>query len=292
MRILITGSKGQLGYELLRTRPEGYEIIAVDIEELDITDWAHVSAFLGEKQPDLIINSAAYTAVDRAEKEPDLAYSVNADGAGNLARGAGRYGARMVQISTDFVFNGKQGAPWKPSDVPDPLSVYGSSKLAGEERVRESLEENLLILRTSWLYSAHGSNFVKTMLHLLRDRDWLNIVGDQVGSPTWAKTLAEAIWFIAGKKELSGIHHWSDAGVASWYDFAVAIQEEGLQAGLLEREIPIRPISSVDYPTLAHRPAYSVLDKSSFWSLVDLEPLHWRIALRLMLKELAGSASG
>jgi len=289
MRILITGSKGQLGYELLRSRPEGAEICAVDVDELDITSAGQVRELVDEFQPQLIVNAAAYTAVDRAESEPETVRGVNARGAENLARAATSSGARMIHISTDFVFDGSRGKPWKPGDPTAPLGVYGATKLEGEKAVQRALGRDSLILRTSWLYSAHGNNFVKTMLKLMREKDDLGVVADQVGSPTWAKTLADAVWAAARKPEVAGILHWSDAGAASWYDFAVAIQEEGIRSGLLNRRIPIRPIPTRSYPTPARRPFYSVLDSYASWEALDLEPLHWREALRCMLEELAES---
>lgn len=287
MRILITGSKGQLGYELLRSQPENYEVCPVDIDELDITDLGQVEKLMNEFRPQFVINGAAYTAVDRAETEPEKAFAVNSDGAWNLAKASGYIDSRMIHVSTDFVFDGSKGSPWTPSDPTRPLGIYGRSKLEGEERVRRELKDLALILRTSWLYSACGNNFVKTMLRLMREKEFLGVVSDQIGSPTWANTLARAIWRIIQAGAPSGIYHWSDAGAASWYDFAVAIQEEGIQAGLLESKIPIRPIRTSEYPTPARRPSNSVLDQSSTWETFDLRPMHWRQALRDMLRELA-----
>lgn len=287
MRILITGSKGQLGYELLRSQPENYEVCPVDIDELDITDLGQVEKLMNEFRPQFVINGAAYTAVDRAETEPEKAFAVNSDGAWNLAKASGYIDSRMIHVSTDFVFDGSKGSPWTPSDPTRPLGIYGKSKLEGEERVRRELKDLALILRTSWLYSACGNNFVKTMLRLMREKEFLGVVSDQIGSPTWANTLARAIWRIIQAGAPSGIYHWSDAGAASWYDFAVAIQEEGIQAGLLESKIPIRPIRTSEYPTPARRPSNSVLDQSSTWETFDLRPMHWRQALRDMLRELA-----
>jgi dTDP-4-dehydrorhamnose reductase len=287
MRILITGSKGQLGYELLRCQPENYEVCPVDIDELDITDLGQVEKLVNEFQPRFVINGAAYTAVDRAEAEPEKAFAVNSDGAWNLAKASGVSNSRMIHVSTDFVFDGSKGSPWTPSDSTSPLGIYGKSKLEGEERVRRELKDLALVLRTSWLYSAHGNNFVKTMLRLMQEKEFLGVVSDQIGSPTWANTLARAIWRIIQSDAPSGIFHWSDAGAASWYDFALAIQEEAIQAGLLKMKIPIHPIRTSEYPTPARRPSNSVLDQSSTWETFDLRPTHWRQALRDMLRELA-----
>jgi dTDP-4-dehydrorhamnose reductase len=192
----------------------------------------------------------------------------------------------MVHISTDFVFNGRAYRPYHPGDPTDPLGVYGASKLAGEKNCLAALDEdNLTIVRTAWVYSSHGNNFVKTMLRLMAEKEQVGVVADQVGTPTWAFGLAGAVWQIVQRK-ISGIYHWTNAGVAGWYDFACAIQEEALNIGLLNKEIPVVPLRTEEYPTLAIRPAYSVLDKSELWQKIDKKSEHWRVSLRKMLKEL------
>ncbi|KAB7627327.1 dTDP-4-dehydrorhamnose reductase [Alkalilimnicola sp. S0819] len=286
MKVLVTGGAGQLGRELARSRPEGVELLSPERKALDIVDGAAVDDFLRTHAPAVIINAAAYTAVDRAEQEAALAEAVNAEGAANLARAARAQGARLVQVSTDFVFDGAQGRPYRPEDAVGPLSVYGQSKLRGEQAVREQLGDEALILRTAWVYAAQGKNFVHSMLRLMAERDELAVVVDQLGTPTWARGLAAAIWR-ALALGIRGTQHWTDAGVASWYDFAVAIQEEALALGLLERPVTIRPIRSEQFPTPARRPAGAVLDKSAFWEALGEVPPHWRVALRAMLKELA-----
>jgi len=285
MRVLITGSKGQLGTELIRTQPPECEVIAVDLEDVDISRAAEVTALVSRVKPRLIINAAAYTAVDQAESEKEQAFNVNALGAECMALAARGAGARLIHVSTDFVFDGKSSRPYRPDDLPGPINTYGISKLAGERSVMETLPGQSVVIRTSWLYSAFGKNFVKTMLQLMRDRDRLNVVVDQIGSPTWAKTLSQAIWAAGLKDELSGILHWCDAGTASWHDFAVAIRDEAIRGGLLERSVSIEPIDSTNYPTPAKRPRYSVLDTSGTWALLGLKPLGWREALRQMLYE-------
>ncbi len=285
--VLITGADGQLGWELQRTVPAGITIVATDAGDLDITDGKSIDARIKRIKPQVIINVAAYTAVDKAEQEQGAAYAVNADGAANLARAAQANSARLIHISTDFVFDGTKSMPYCPEDVPNPLSVYGASKLKGEQQVREITQGNALVIRTAWVYSSHGVNFVKTMLRLMREREQLGVVADQVGTPTWANGLAMTIWRFVEKVETKGLFHWTDAGVASWYDFAVAIQEEAIELGLLEKAIPVRPISTKQYPTPAMRPAYSVLDKTSTWATLEVTPRHWREMLRLMLKEIA-----
>jgi dTDP-4-dehydrorhamnose reductase len=232
-----------------------------------------------------VVNAAAYTAVDAAETEVGAARAVNSEGARHLARACAGRGIRVLQVSTDFVFDGESTHPYTPDDATHPLGEYGRSKLAGEQAVLETSPDSL-VMRTGWLYSCFGGNFVKTMLRLMAERDELSVVSDQVGTPTWARGLADAIWAAIARPQLCGVYHWSDAGVCSWYDFAVAIQEEALAIGLIPRAVKIRPILARDYPTPARRPAFSVLDKSRSWSDLELEPVHWRPQLRAMLNEL------
>lgn len=238
-------------------------------------------------RPTLVINTAAYTAVDAAEREVERAEAVNVLGAANVAEGAGRVGARMIQVSTDFVFDGSQGRPYTVEDPPRPLGVYGRTKLAGEREVAGRLGSRALILRTAWLYSGRGRNFVLTMLSAMKEREEVRVVSDQIGTPTWVRSLADALWAAAGQSSLHGVHHWTDAGVASWFDFAAAIQEEALSLGLLQRAVPIRALRTEQYPTLARRPSYSVLDKSETWAALKLYPPHWRVNLRHMLQGLS-----
>lgn len=284
--ILIVGANGQLGYELSRTAPQSVHLTALDESMLDISDQHMVLEQVIDNQPDWIINAAAYTAVDKAEEQPDLAYRVNRDGAANLATAAKQAGARLIHISTDFVFDGTKSSPYQVDDLPNPQSVYGASKQSGDEAVLSMLSSNALIIRTAWVYSSHGQNFVKTMLRLMAEREELGIVADQVGTPTWAHGLARMIWQ-AIDAGLTGMHHWTDAGVASWYDFAVAIYDEAKVLGLLPAQqlCRIKPIRTRDYPTPAKRPAYSVLDKTTLWNALVIEPEHWRSALRKMLGE-------
>ncbi len=285
MKILLTGSGGQLGYELQRSLPDRHQIIAVDKGQLNICNNEHLLAFFEKNSPELVINAAAYTAVDKAEEEKDLAWMVNQQGAENIALACKQHAIKMVQISTDFVFSGEHYRPYMPSDKAESASVYGLSKNAGDEAVLTVLQDQALVVRTSWLYSSHGGNFVKTMLKLMQERDSLGIIVDQTGTPTWAATLADCIWLLIDV-EASGIYHCADNGVASWYDFAVAIQEEALQLGLLDEETLITPIRTEHYPTPAARPAYSVMDKSKTEKKLDLTLPHWRASLRMMLQEL------
>ncbi len=284
-RVLITGADGQLGYELQRTVLDAYECIPTDRNELDITNADAVNVFVAEHQPDVVINSAAYTAVDKAEEETELAIAINTTGAENLARACKNQSIKLVQISTDFVFDGKACTPYKVDAKTEPEGYYGKTKRDGDNRVLDILGDEALIIRTSWLYSAHGNNFVKTMLRLMQEREELGIIADQVGTPTWANSLAHAVWQ-AIERNTKGIHHWSDAGVASWYDFAYAIMEEGIALGLLDKVIKINAITTADYPTPASRPCYSVLDKTTTWKALEMQSEHWRVALRKMMSEL------
>ncbi len=285
MKVLVAGGNGQLGRELVARSPEGWQVTALGSGEMDIRDREAVSRIIDELQPNLVINVAAYTAVDKAESEPDLAYALNGHGVAHLAEAAKTAAAKFIHISTDFVFDGRNYTPYRLADRPNPVSVYGASKLEGERLALAFCGSDALVLRTSWLYGAQGQNFVTTMLKLMAARDALRVVADQIGTPTWTGGLSDAIYRYAGL-EVSGIQHWSDAGVASWYDFAVAIQEEALALGMLEREIPLEPICTEEYPTPARRPAYSVLDKSESWRLLGIQAPHWRVNLRKMLKEL------
>jgi dTDP-4-dehydrorhamnose reductase len=284
--VLITGAAGQLGFELQRLVPRGTSALAVDIDRLDLTDAGAVEAFIAEHVPSTVINCAAYTAVDTAEAQPQQAHAVNVVAAASLAVSAERHGARMIQISTDFVFGGASERPWRPADTTSPRSVYGTTKRDGEQAVLSRLGARGLVLRTAWLYSSHGANFVKTMLRMMRERDDVAVVADQIGTPTWAASLAQTVWAAVARPAVTGVLHWTDAGVASWYDFAVAIQEEALGRGLLSRAVPVHAIASDGYPTPATRPHYSVLDTTGATRALGETPVHWRSNLRRMLDEL------
>jgi dTDP-4-dehydrorhamnose reductase len=286
-RALVTGAQGQLGLELQATAPAGWTVVACGSSELDVTDAATVRRVILRERPTVVIHAAGYTAVDAAETEADRAEAVNARGTAHVAEAVREGGARLVHVSTDFVFDGAQGRPYRPADRPNPLGVYGRTKLEAERVVARVLERRGLIVRTAWVYSGHRRNFVQTMLRLLRERDEVGVVCDQIGTPTWARSLAEALWAAAALPELHGVLHWTDAGVASWYDFAVAIQEEGLATGLLTHRVPVRPLGTAQYATAARRPSFSVLEKRESWEALGLWPPHWRVNLRLMLQGLA-----
>ncbi len=289
MKVLLTGAGGQLGRALMQARPTDADVIALDRVALDIGDRAAVLAAVAAHRPELIVNAAAYTAVDRAEQEPEAAAQINHHAVQYLADAAMTYDARLVHVSTDFVFDGMQGQLYYIDDTPRPLSVYGATKWAGEQAALSA--PNSLIVRTSWVYGVDGANFVKTMLRLMAARDEVRVVADQIGTPTHAASLARAIWALAGQGA-AGIVHVTDAGVASWYDFAQAIQDEAVAIGLLDRVVPIVPIATEDYPTPAKRPAFSVLDKSASWALLGVPAAHWRAELGLMLHQLKDMTRG
>jgi dTDP-4-dehydrorhamnose reductase len=285
MRVLLTGKNGQLGLQLQQALPAGIDLCALGHQELDITDRQQVMKSLQQLQPQVVINAAAYTAVDKAEAEPGLAHLINANGPEYLALACRHIGARLIHLSTDFVFNGTQSTPYKPHDLLAPLGAYGRSKADGERAVMAVLPE-AVILRTAWVYAAHGSNFVNTMLRLMNERDALGVVADQVGTPTWTGTLARVIFALLQQPHARGIYHCTDAGVASWYDFAVAIYEEGRAAGLIpaDKKVKVSPVTTADYPTPAQRPHYSVLDKSRLMHEHGLAFDHWRRVLRQVMQ--------
>lgn len=284
MKALITGANGQVGKELIKTAPADVELTALTRQQLDICSEADVSALIESVKPDVIINAAAYTAVDAAEDDESAAQKVNADATGILAKCAPD-SCYLLHISTDFVFDGRKNIPYTVNDAPNPESSYGKTKLLGEQLLFDNKPHKSAVVRTSWVYSSHGKNFVNSMLRFMRERDILNIVVDQVGTPTWARGLAEVCW-LACDQQPEGVFHWSDAGVASWYDFAECIQQLGVAYGLLEKPIILNAIPTEAYPLPAKRPPYSVLDKSALLeALPSLENKHWLSQLREMFKE-------
>jgi dTDP-4-dehydrorhamnose reductase len=292
MKVIITGAAGQLGQALCLQAPDPLELITTSRSggdgtiPLDLADAAACRALVQEHRPDWLINAGAYTAVDKAESEPDLAQAVNAGAPAAFAEALQATGGRLLQVSTDFVFNGAQGSPYRPDQPVDPLGVYGASKASGEAAAAGALAaDRLCILRTSWVYGPVGKNFLLTMLRLMREREQLGVVADQVGCPTATAGLAQACWAVLDQG-VSGVHHWSDAGAASWYDFAVAIAELGQAAGLLENPARINPITTDDYPTPAQRPSYSLLDCTGTRQALQRPPLHWREALRQVMADV------
>ena len=285
MNILITGSKGQLGSEILNISKE-YSHCAfffTDVEELDITNYESIKAFASSCKINAVINCAAYTAVDKAETEKELAYKINALGPKNLAQFCEEYGAKMIHISTDYVFDGTAHVPINESDLVSPLGVYGETKLVGEQFVLNTKSDSIVI-RTSWLYSVYGNNFVKTMRRLGAEKTELSVVWDQVGTPTNASDLARVCVDIISQagalSEKGKIYHYSNEGVASWYDFAHSIMEiSGLKC-------TINAIESKDYPTPTKRPHYSVMNKAKIKNDFDILVPHWRDSLKTCIAKL------
>lgn len=290
MRVLITGARGQVGHELLRLAPEGFDAVGQGSIELDIADASAVVREIERLRPQLIINAAAYTAVDKAESEPERAYAVNRDGPANLGRAAEQLGIPVLHISTDYVFSGEAVKAYREDDPTGPTGVYGASKLAGELALADACSR-YLILRTSWVFGAHGNNFVKTMLRLGREREQLSVVADQQGCPTSAASIARSLWRLAERYQQEGAlrwgtYHYSGTPACSWHAFAQEIFQQAKQAGLLACQPVVQAISTAQYPTPAKRPAWSVLDCSLLQDAYGIAPADWRVELRAVLAEL------
>jgi dTDP-4-dehydrorhamnose reductase len=283
MRVLVLGS-GQIAKAVAVAAPAQHIVTIRTHSDLDIVDEAAALTEFAKLKADWIVNAAAYTAVDLAEDESAKAIAVNDTAVASLVRAAAAARSKLLHLSTDFVFDGASSRAYLPSDRTNPLSVYGASKLGGERHVIAG--GTGIVLRTSWVYAAEGKNFVLTMLRLMREKAQVSVVCDQIGAPTWALSAATAIWGLIDGVAAPGIYHWTDLGVASWYDFAVAIQDEALARGLLSRQIPVLPIYSSEFPTKARRPAFSVLDTASTRLRLNAPATHWRHNLRMMLDEL------
>jgi len=293
MSILLTGAYGQLGKEILRQAPKAdIPVMATDVDTLDITDTDAVGACMDRHQPRICVNAAGYTQVDLAESRMDPAYAVNRDGPRNLARHCRRTGIPLVHISTDFVFDGRLKRPYTEADEPCPVSVYGSSKAAGDKAVKEALDEHIII-RTAWLYGIDGPSFLHTMLRLAGEKERLTVVDDQIGAPTAADNLARAVLalvdrHLTGTRPMTwGIFNCTDAGAVSWCGFAEAIVSRAKRLGMA-RAVPVSPISSADYPTPAGRPPYSVLDCRRIADVYGIRQEPWEDALERTLSRMAG----
>ncbi|MEH1842479.1 MAG: dTDP-4-dehydrorhamnose reductase [Nostoc sp.] len=285
--ILLIGSNGQVGKELQQILPSYGDIISVERPTVDLAQPDTLRKVIRSKQPQIIINAAAYTAVDKAESEPELASAINAIAPLIIAQESQKLGALLIHISTDYVFDGNGYRPYQESDPTNPLSVYGKTKLAGEKAIQETCAYHL-ILRTAWVYGTFGkNNFVKTMLRLGAERQEIRVVTDQIGSPTWAQDIATVIAQMIPQLTLkiSGSYHYTNSGIASWYDFAVAIFEEAQQLGFPLKVERIIPITTAEYPTPARRPAYSVLACGKISAILGTYPPHWRQRLRQMLQD-------
>ncbi len=280
--IIVIGKSGQLARELSDISTEE-QLVFLGRNDIDITSFNSIKDTLANYAPTAVINASAYTAVDKAEIEPEQAFLINHKAVENLANYCQEQDIHFVHVSTDYVFKGDKGSPYLPDDTIEPQSVYGASKAAGECSILEIIPQQSCIIRTSWVYSQYGNNFVKTMLKLMTEKPELGVICDQIGSPTWAKGLAQ-VCMHAAKHKVAGIHHWTDQGVASWYDFAIAIQKIAFQNGFLDKKVFIKPINTKQYPTPARRPLYAVLDKSSsINSFPEVEQFHWQHALNKLL---------
>lgn len=290
VKVLITGAVGQVGSELVKLAPADFEVVGYNSSELDITNSQQVQQIVAEQAPALIINAAAYTAVDKAESDVERAYAVNETGVKNLAQAALAMGIPVFHISTDYVFDGTATEPYKETDPVGPSGVYGASKLAGEQLLANSGVKHI-ILRTSWVFGAEGNNFVKTMLRLGKERDTLGVVADQYGCPTSAASIANVLWQLAQKYteegELPwGIYHFSNTPATTWHGFACEIFKQAVEAGFLERAPVVNPIKTSDYPTPAKRPAWSVMNCSNLVNLLGSAVPGWQQELSAVLKQL------
>ena len=286
MKVLLTGAAGQLGQALVASAPAEVDLIATSRAELDLADPAACRNAVTSHQPAWVINAGAYTGVDLAESNQDLAQAVNAGAPRAFAEALADGQGRLLQLSTDFVFNGSQGSPYRVDQQRDPLGIYGQTKAKGEEAVEEVLgQAAAVILRTSWVMGPVGRNFARTMLRLHQTKDAIRVVADQVGCPTSTLTLAQACWRVldCDLNSIPPVLHWSDAGAASWYDVAVAVGDLGKELGLLEHPATVHPICTADYPTPARRPGYSLLDCVGSRKALALDGQHWRAALRDVL---------
>lgn len=290
VKVLITGAAGQVGCEMVKLAPDGFDVVGYNSSELDITNALQVQQIVAEQAPTLIINAAAYTAVDKAESDAERAYAVNEIGVKNLAEAALALGIPVFHISTDYVFDGTATEPYKETDPVGPTGVYGASKLAGEQVLASSGVKHI-ILRTSWVFGAEGNNFVKTMLRLGKERDTLGVVADQHGCPTSASSIAKVLWQLAQKYVAEnalpwGIYHFSNAPATTWHGFACEIFKQAVEAGFLEKAPVVNPIKTRDYPTPAKRPAWSVMECSSLESLLGSGVPGWQQELSAVLKQL------
>ncbi|MDJ0846652.1 dTDP-4-dehydrorhamnose reductase [Crocosphaera sp.] len=289
-KILLTGSDGQVGQDLQQTLISVGEVIATNRQQLDLTSPDTIRQVIQETQPDIIVNSAAYTAVDKAESEADLAFSINSVAPAIIAEEAKKIGAFLLHISTDYVFDGTKNTPYLETDTTHPLGVYGQSKLAGEQGIQKN-GDRYVILRTAWVYGTEGKgNFVKTMLRLGKEKEQLGIVADQVGSPTWSYDIANTITEILTHLNLTetrDIYHFTNSGVASWYDLAVAVFEEAQKLGFPLNIKQVNPIVTEEYPTPAKRPHYSVLSGKKTAKLLGHNAPYWRDSLKKMLIKLS-----
>ncbi len=284
MKVLLTGSSGQLGKSIINNKPNYVDLIITNKEQFDLSKIDSCEIFILKEKPDWVINCAAFTAVDQAEKNIDLSNLINGFAPGAFTDAVNKINGNLLHISTDFVFDGEQNIPYQTNQKINPINQYGSSKALGEELIQKKSQgfQNTKILRTSWVISPYGKNFVLTMLRLHEERDKIEVVCDQIGVPTSAKYLAKTCWRIVNFKKvhnLPQILHWSDAGVTSWYDLAVAVGEIGFELGIINKKAFVTPIRTSSYPTAARRPKYSILNSKTTSEFLGIEPNHWRMNL-------------
>ena len=291
MKVLITGAQGQVGKELTQIANEkGFDVVAASRADLDITQAQSVENYITQCQPDIVINAAAFTAVDKAESEQDLAFAINRDGAKNIAGACKKQNIPLLHISTDYVFDGTKSESYSEDDTVSPLGVYGESKWQGEEAIRQGLS-NYIILRVAWVFGAQGNNFVKTMLRLGHDRDELNVVADQFGGPSPAKNIAQTLIDLVEQYQKNnnlawGTYHYCGNQKTTWYDFAKEIFKQAFELKLLNKEVKVNPITTAEYPTAAKRPENSMLNCSKLRSTFGIEMPEWKKALKQVLMEL------
>ncbi len=285
MKCLLTGAGGQLATELARCAPADVDVRSMSIESLDITSPDQIASHFESIRPDVVINAAAWTDVDGAEENESEAATINSHGARLLAESCRAHSARMIHVSTDFVFDGRSGTPYPPDAETSPLSAYGRTKRDGERAILETLPSSGLVVRTAWLYSSHGHNFLLTMLKLMSERNHIKVVCDQHGTPTSAASLAGTIWDLAGTSA-SGLYHWTDGGHTSWHGFAQAIHDIARMKGILDHDVTIEPIPGDQWPTPARRPASSVLDIASTEAIIDRTASPWEEELSSILDDI------
>ena len=285
LRALVFGASGQAGTALQLTAPASSEVIAHQLRDTDIRDARAVARAIADARPHVIFNCAAYTAVDAAERDSDEAFQVNAVAAGIVAEAAEQASIRLVHISTDYVFDGSSRVPYAPQSPPAPINAYGATKLEGERRVLAASPRSVIV-RTAWLHSSGGTNFVRTAMRILSAGQVMRVVDDQIGTPTHARHLAQALWCIAAHPDVPRILHFTDAGVASWFDVAVAAMEAMRDADRLPANAGVVPIATSEYPTPARRPLFSVLDKHESWKAIGYVPPHWRHGIVASIREL------
>jgi len=289
MKVLVTGSKGEVGSELIQQGEElGLQMIAAGRIELDITRQNSVNSFIHAQQPDIVINAAAYTAVDRAESESELAYAINRDGAAYLAQACADNNIPLFHLSTDYIFDGSKEGAYSETDPPNPQGIYGKSKLEGDRAIESILEQHL-ILRVSWVFGAHGNNFVKSMLRLGKEREILRVVADQYGGPTWAGAIATTLLNLVkrwgnGEAIPWGTYHYSGQPATTWHGFAEAIFEQAKKLGMIDKRPRVEPITTADYPTPAQRPLNSLLDCKKIEQSLGIPQPDWHAGLNIVLK--------